>query len=129
MNEVSLLKDLQTLGMMFEGMCHRDLRVYTSIGSEFEGSQLRYYLDDSGLEVDVIVELRDGRWGCFEIKLSEDKVAEGVSHLMRFCKKIKENEIMRIPQPSFLAVLAGRIPYARTTPEGVHVIPITSLTT
>ena len=97
MNEVSLLNDLQTLGMMFECMCHRDLRVYTSIGSEFEGSQFRYYLDDTGLEVDVIIELRDGRWGCFEIKLSEDKVAEGVNHLIRFCNKIKENMVMLIP--------------------------------
>ena len=127
MNEVSLLNDLQTFGIMFEGMCLRDLRVYTAIGSEFEGSQIRYYRDDSGLEVDVIIELRDGRWGCFEIKLSEDKVGEGVKHLVSLRDRIAANEALRIQPPSFLAVLAGRIPFARTTPEGIHVIPITSL--
>ena len=128
MNEVSLLRDLQTFGMMFESMCLRDLRVYTSIGSVFEGSQLRYYLDDSGLETDVIIELRDGRWGCIEIKLSEDKVGEAVKNLISFSNRITENVAMQVQQPSFLAVFGGRIPFARTTPEGVHVIPITSLT-
>ena len=103
-------------------MCLRDLRVYTAVGSEFEGSQLRYYRDDSGLEVDVIIELRDGRWGCLEIKLSEDKVGEGVKHLVSLRDRVVANIALRIQPPSFPAVLAGRIPFARTTPEGIHVL-------
>jgi predicted AAA+ superfamily ATPase len=128
MNEVSLLKDLQTFGIMFENMCLRDLSVYTSASSEFEGTQLKYYLDDTGLEVDVIIQLQDGRWGCIDVKLSEDKVAQGVEHLITLRKRIAENEAMKNQQPSFLAVLVGRTSFARTTTEGVHVIPITSLT-
>jgi len=127
MDEVSLLSDMQTFGMMFENMCLRDLLVYTSTSIVFEESQLRYYQDDTGLEVDVVIQLRDGRWGCIEIKLSEDKVSEGVKQLLRLSKRIVENEAMRVRQPSFLAVLVGRTPFARTTPEGVHVIPITNL--
>ena len=127
MDENSLLMDLQTFGMMFEALCVRDLRVYTSVNPTYEGAQLRYYSDDSGLEVDVVIELKDGRWGCFEIKLSEDKVADGVNTLTRFRDKIAENEIMKNRPPCFLAVLVGRTSFARTTPEGVHVIPITSL--
>jgi predicted AAA+ superfamily ATPase len=128
MNENSLLMDLQTFGIMFETMCIRDLRVYTSVGALYDGVQLRYYSDDSGMEVDVIIELKDGRWGCIEIKLSEDKVADAVKNLVSFKEKISKNEAMQVKQPSFLAVLVGRTSYARTTKEGVHVIPITSLT-
>jgi len=73
-------------------------------------------------------ELKDGRWGCFEIKLSEDKVPEAIQTLLSFKEKIIENEKMKVRPPSFLAVLVGRTSYMRTTPEGVHVIPITSLT-
>jgi len=128
MDEKSLLMDLQTFGILFETMCIRDLRVYTSTNPMYDGVQFRYYRDDTGLEVDVIIELKDGRWGCFEIKLSEDKVDDGVKQLTAFSAKIKENEAMKIKPPSFHAVLVGRTPFARTTPEGVHVIPITSLT-
>ncbi|MCL2112242.1 MAG: DUF4143 domain-containing protein [Clostridiales bacterium] len=127
-NDASLLKDFQTFGMMFENMCLRDLRVYASVSKELEGSTLRYYLDDSGLEVDVIIELRDGRWGGIEIKLSEDKVAEGVKNLLSLKDRVAENKGKQIQPPVFLAVLAGRVSFARTTPEGVHVIPVTSLT-
>jgi hypothetical protein len=128
MNEEALLGDLQTFGLMFEGMCLRDLRVYSSVGSQFEGAQLGYYHDDLGLEVDFVIQLRDGRWGCIEIKLSEDKVSQGVENLMAFSKRITKNKAMENRPPSFLAVLVGRTPFARTTPEGVHVLPITSLT-
>ena len=128
MDENSLLSDFQTFGFMFESLCIRDLRVYISAGATFEGAQLRYYRDDTNLEVDIIIELKDGRWGCIEIKLSEDKVAESVKQLMAFRDKAAENEAMKTKPPSFFAVLVGRTPFARTTPEGVHVIPITSLT-
>jgi len=129
MDENSLLYDMQTFGIMFETMCIRDLRVYTSANPIYDGVQLRYYSDDSGLEVDVVIELKDGRWGCIEIKLSEDKVMEGVKKLIAFKSKILENEVMRVKPPTFLAVLVGRTPFMRTTPEGVHVFPITSLKT
>jgi predicted AAA+ superfamily ATPase len=128
MNEMSLLNDLQTFGIMFENMCIRDLHVYVSANSGFEGAELRYYHDDFGLEVDAIIQLPDGRWGGMEIKLSENKVAEGVKRLLTLKEKIAENEVMKNRQPSFLAVLVGRTPFARTTPEGIHIIPITSLT-
>ena len=128
MDAHSLLSDMQTFGIMFESLCLRDLRVYASAAALPEGAQLWYYRDDSGIEVDVIIELKDGRWGGFEIKLSEDKVVEGVKRLVAFRDKVAENKAMETNPPSFLAVLVGRTPFARTTPEGVHVIPITSLT-
>ena len=58
--------------------------------------------------MDVIIELKDGRWGCFEIKLSEEKVADGVKHLIAFRDRLAENEVMKTKPPEFMAVLVGR---------------------
>lgn len=52
----------------------RDLRVYLeSMGG---ANRIAYYRDEKGLEVDVILELVDGRWAAVEIKLSDLKVTE-----------------------------------------------------
>lgn len=52
----------------------RDLRVYLeSMGGT---NRIAYYRDEKGLEVDVILELVDGRWAAVEIKLSDLKVME-----------------------------------------------------
>jgi predicted AAA+ superfamily ATPase len=124
----ALLRDMQTFGKLFECLCIRDIRVYLSACAETADAKLRYYLDDYGLEVDAIVELSDGRWGGIEIKLSEDKVEEGVANLLRLKAKVDGNGMARAVAPSFLAVLVGRTSFARKTPDGVYVIPITSLT-
>ena len=89
---------------------------------------VKYYRDSDNLEVDAIIELRDGRWAGIEIKLSENKVAEGVSSLLRLKNKMALNPLARSPEPAFLAVLVGKTEFCRRTPEGVYVIPCTSLT-
>jgi predicted AAA+ superfamily ATPase len=124
----ALLDDLQTFGRLFEVLCVRDLKVYLSSNPDTVDAKLRYYRDDYGLEVDVIIELSDGRWGAIEIKLSEDKVASGVSNLLRLKDKVLANPLSQTKAPSFMAVLVGRTSYARTTPEGIFVVPITCLT-
>ena len=88
---------------------------------------LRYYKDDFGLEVDAIIERKDGSWGAVEIKLSEDRVQEGIDNLLRLSAKIKKNDITQAKKPSFLMVLVGRSRFARISPEGVYVVPITCL--
>lgn len=60
-----LLADLESLGFFFESLCVRDLRVY----ADAIGGDLFHYRDETGLEVDVILELRDGGWASFEVKL------------------------------------------------------------
>lgn len=37
--------------------------------AEALGAQVFRYRDESGLEADVVVELADGRWAAFEVKL------------------------------------------------------------
>jgi predicted AAA+ superfamily ATPase len=126
-DEQALLGDLQTFGMMFENLCLRDLRILIDADPLFLGSTIGFYRDDTGLEADVIIQLPDGRWGAMEIKLSENKVASGVASLLRLRERVAANAAAQIPVPSFLAVLVGRTSYARRTPEGVYVVPITSL--
>ena len=43
----------------------RDLRV---LAQALEG-EVFHYRDNCGVEVDAIVQLRDGRWGAIEVKL------------------------------------------------------------
>ena len=123
-----LLKDGQLFGRLFEELCLRDLRVYASCMDSAWPDSVRYYRDSDNLEVDAIIELRDGRWAGIEIKLSENKVAEGVNNLLRLKNKIALNPMAQNPEPSFLAVLVGNTEFCRMTPEGVYIIPCTSLT-
>ena len=119
--------DLQTFGLLFETLCIRDLRVYTSTNASLGENTLRYYRDDFGLEVDAIVERNDGAWGAIEIKLSENKVQDGIDSLLRLKNKVLRNELSQSRAPSFLMVLAGKSRYARISPEGVFVVPLACL--
>ena len=47
----------------------RDLRVYASV---LDGTVF-HYRDETGLEIDAIVQLRDGRWIAIEVKLGGER--------------------------------------------------------
>ena len=122
-----LAGDLQTFGVLFETLCFRDLRIYTSANPCFGENALRYYRDDFGLEVDAILERNDGAWGAIEIKLSESKIQDGVNNLLRLKEKVLQNDLAQPREPSFLMVLVGRSRYARISPEGVYIVPLACL--
>ena len=123
-----LLQDGQLFGKLFEELCLRDLRIYASCMDLALPNPVMHYRDSDNLEVDAIIELRDGRWAGIEIKLSENKVAEGVRNLLRLKTKIALNPLAQNPAPAFLAVIVGKTEFCRKTPEGIYVIPCTSLT-
>ena len=80
-----LMKDLKTYGFFFEALCERDLGIYaSSIGAE-----QYHYRDDSGTEVDSIIEMPDGNWAAIEIKLGANKIGEGAQSLLDFRDKIR----------------------------------------
>lgn len=122
-----LMGDMQLLGNLFEELCIRDLRIYAASMASALPEPLYYYRDSDNLEVDAIIELRDGRWGAIEIKLSEDKVEKGVDNLIRLKNKVLLNKAARNLPPSFMAVLVGKTEFQRVTKDGIYVIPITSL--
>lgn len=60
-----LYNDLNTFGFLFEALCEHDLKIYANRID----ANLFHFRDEKGNEADAIVELPDGRWGAFEIKL------------------------------------------------------------
>ena len=98
--------------------------------ADAQPDSLRYYRDADGLEVEVdaIVELRDGRWGAIEIKLGANKAEVAEHTLLRLRDKVAANPAARNPEPSFLLCLVGRTDFQYRMPSGVIVAPITELT-
>lgn len=123
-----LLYEMQLFGNLFEELCLRDIRVYASAMQQLPEPSVYYYADADGLEVDIVIELIDGRWGAFEVTLSEEKVPEAQKNLLRLRSKVAANPAAKNREPSFLAVLVGKATFCRQTPEGIYVVPITSLT-
>ena len=113
-----LVKDLNTMGLFFETMCIRDLRVY----AESLDGQVYHYRDKSGLECDAIVHLRNGSFGLIEIKLGGDYlIEEGASNLKKLSAKI---DTSKMKEPAFLMVLTGLGKFAYCRKDGVYVVPI-----
>ncbi len=127
MSPRSLLADWQTFGLVFESLCMRDLAVYAHALPRPGIEPLRYYRDDSDLEVDAIVEQMDGSWGAFEIKVGMDKVDVAASNLLRLRDKLAKDRLGRTPAPAFLAVLVGVGEAAYRRLDGVYVIPVRML--
>ena len=112
----TLLKDMPTLGMLYEALCIRDLRVYV----QKNHGQVYFYRDNVGLEADAVVALRDGRWGLVEIKLNQSQADAASDSLRRVANKIDQT-IMGAP--SFLLVVTAD-GYAYRRNDGVYVVPI-----
>lgn len=113
-----LINDLKTMGLLFETMAVRDLRVYADALT----GRVYHYRDSNGLECDAVVHLRGGKYGLVEIKLGGDKlVEEGAKNLLKF-NSVLDTTKMR--EPSFLMVLTAVGPYAYRRKDGVYVVPI-----
>lgn len=123
-----LLQDGQLFGLLFESLCMHDLAVYASALPGATKEPLHYYRDSDGLEVDAVVEMRDGRWAAFEVKLGEGQVGTAAASLSRLARKVAANPAARNPKPEFLAVVVGAGEYARFDKDlGVYILPITCL--
>ncbi len=126
MGSESLIADWQTFGLLFENLAIRDLQVYSRALDNIGSQPVRYYRDDTGLEVDAIIELADGRWAALEVTVSEDKVEEGLDSLRRLKRKLFGGA-GRTRGPEFVAVLVGVSDYAREVGEREYVVPIRCL--
>lgn len=116
-----LMGDLESLGLFFEDMAVRDLRIYT----ESLGGEVLHYRDNAGLECDAVLHLDDGRWGAVEIKLGgDDNIEAGASTLKQLKSKIEEKSDENAP--SFLLVLTA-VGGAYKREDGVFVAPINLL--
>lgn len=115
-----LLKDLNLFGLLFESLVIRDLRIY----GQANDAEVFHYRDNTGLEVDAIVEGRDGRWMGFEVKLGGEKqIAEAAASLLTFAKRI---DTAKSGAPACLGVIVGT-GYGYVREDGIAVIPIGAL--
>ena len=115
--------DLKAFGFIFETLCIRDLRVYSSS----MGGTISYYHDRYGLEADAVLHLSDGRYALIEIKLGSNEIEEGASHLNEIERLIAEynSSEKQVPLrlPDLKIVLTGT-PFGYKREDGVFVIPI-----
>lgn len=114
-----LLKDLNLLGFLFESLVIRDLRIYAQAAD----AEVLQYRDNTGLEVDAIIEAADGRWAAFEIKLGSGMIEEGAANLRRFVNRL---DTKKCGDPSMLGVLVAT-GYGYMRKDGIAVIPVGAL--
>ena len=113
-----LLRDLNTMGLFFETLCVRDLRVF----AEALDGEVYHYRDKNGLECDAVIHLRNGKYGLVEVKLGGDRlVNEGAANLLALAGKINTE---KMNEPSFMMVLTGTGNYAYRRKDGVYVVPV-----
>ncbi len=120
LDKSKLLGDLEYFGLLFESLVIRDLRIY----AQTRGGRVSHYRDSAGTEVDAIVENEDGAYIAVEIKLGMGAADAAAATLLKFAAKI---DTARTPAARALVVVSGN-GFAHRRPDGVFVIPITTLT-
>jgi predicted AAA+ superfamily ATPase len=112
----SLMRDLNFLGLLFESLVVRDLRVY----AQPLRAEVQYYQDNSGLEVDAIVDAGNA-WGAFEVKLGGTKpIDEAAASLLKFRDRV---DTSKTGPPAVLGVIVAN-GYGYVRKDGVQIIPI-----
>lgn len=114
-----LMDDLNTMGLFFETLCIRDLRVFAGA----LGGNVFHYRDKSGLECDAVIHLRNGLYGLVEIKLGgESLINDGAETLNLLSGQI---DTSRMKAPAFKMILTATGEYAYRRPsDDIYVVPI-----
>lgn len=115
-----LERDLEMMGLLFESMAIRDLRIY----AQSFGARLYYYRDEYDLEADAIIDGLDGRWAAVEIKLGGGSAIKKAMDSLRTLRS--RVDATRRGDPARLIVLTAFGPGYQTD-DGVAVVPLTAL--
>ena len=114
-----LIRDLGWLGLLFENLAIRELRVY----AQAVDAQVFAYRDETGLEADAIVETSRGRWAAFEVKLGQREIDSAAKQLIRLRDRV---DTAVAGEPTALVVLTAT-GYGYVRKDGVVVVPIGAL--
>jgi predicted AAA+ superfamily ATPase len=114
-----LLDDLSFAGLLFESLVMRDLRV---LSSPLRGT-VAHYRDSNGIEADVVLQIPDGTWGAFEVKLGPGRIDDAAASLLRFASTIDTG---KAGDPAVLGVITTAT-YGYTRKDGIQVIPVAAL--
>lgn len=114
-----LINDLKAMGMFFESMAVRDLRVY----ADALDGEVFHFRNAEGLECDAVLHRRNGTYGLIEIKLGgAELIDKGAETLCRLADKINTD---KMPKPAFKMVLTAVGEYSYRRPQDdVWVVPI-----
>lgn len=115
-----LINDLETFGFLFEALVERDLKIYASTFN----AKCFHYQDYSNREIDTIIELEDGDWCAFEIKLGANQIESAANNLIKIKNGI-EKENGKVPK--VMCIICGMSNAAYKRPDGIYVVPITAL--
>ncbi|WP_206447661.1 DUF4143 domain-containing protein [Agrococcus sp. KRD186] len=116
----TLLRDLTTVGTLFESAATHDLTVFAST----LGGEVRHYRDSNGKEIDAVITLPDGRWGAVEIKLGATQFAAAADGLRGVVEQI---DVAAVGAPAFRLVVTGTGP-TLTADDGTVTAPLQALT-
>ena len=114
-----MLADLNLMGFLFESLAIRDLRIY----AQSVGGRVLQYRDNTGLEIDAVLELPGQRWAALEIKLGSGMIEEAAHSLGRFLERV---DTTKIGPPALAGVIVGS-GYGYVRKDGIAVIPIGAL--
>ena len=115
-----LERDLNTLGLLFEGLVLRDLLCY----AESFGASVFHYRDYEDREADAVIEMPDGEWIAVEVKLGVNQEDSAAKNLLDLRRRIVAKGGH---PPKALAIVVGLSSAAYRRSDGVYVLPITSL--
>lgn len=108
-----MLADLETTGFLFESLAAHDLRMY----AEAAGASCFHYREAEGrLEVDYVLETRDGDWVGVKVKLGENQTDKAAASLLKLAERVPR-------KPNALIIVTGTS-LAYTRDDGIHVVPL-----
>ncbi len=114
-----LLADLELFGLLFESLAHHELTVYAQAGD----AAVRHYRDNTSLEVNAMVEDRQGRWWSFEDELGAAQIDAAAKTLLKSQERV---DAEKTGAPGILGVIVGS-GYGYLRDDGVAVVPIAAL--
>ncbi len=115
----AILNDIKYMGFLFESLAVHDLRVY----AQANDAKVYHYRDSAGLEVDAIVQKRNGDYACFEVKLGIGQIDEAAANLNKFVSVLN---LDKVKPPKSLNIITGTgMSYTRK--DGINVISLASL--
>ncbi|MCY3925010.1 MAG: DUF4143 domain-containing protein [bacterium] len=114
-------RDLGFLGLLFESLVVRDLRVFADACD----AEVYHYRDNTGLEVDAVLETAAGEWLAVEVKLGGDAAIDGAA---RSLLKLRDRvDSVAAGEPTKLIVVTAVGDYSHERRDGVAVVPIGAL--
>lgn len=119
LDKESLLKDIKYTGFLFETLAIHELKVYAKAND----ANVFHYNDSYGLEIDAIVQKRNGNYAAFEIKLGVGFIDEAAENLKRFERNI---DTAKMDVPKSLNIITGT-GMSHRRPDGINVISLASL--